>query len=61
MSRERQSHEAELRDGEGILQKEVQTLRERLKAHERRTEEIVDRQQRQIDRLEQDSAEARRP
>ncbi len=58
-SEDARPHEA-AHDGEEILQEEVRTLRERIEAHERRTEEIVDRQQSRIDRLERELSEARR-
>lgn len=55
------SDEAELRDGDKLLQEEVEVLRARLEAHEQRTES-VDRQRRhQIDRLERELTDARRP
>lgn len=56
--------ESESREEDKLLLDEVEVLRARLEAHERRMEsmESMDRQRRrQIDRLERELAEARRP
>lgn len=56
-----QSEEASLQDGAKPLREEIGALNERLDAHEQCMKEIVDRQQRQIDRLQRELWEARQP
>jgi hypothetical protein len=55
------SHEAEPQDREKLLQEEIENLRARVEAHEQLVESMDRQRRRQIDRLERELAEARRP
>lgn len=55
------SYEAEPQDREKLLQEEIEHLHARVEAHERLVESMDRQRRRQIDRLERELAEARRP
>jgi hypothetical protein len=55
------SHETESQDREELLREEIEHLRARVENHERLVESMDRQRRQQIDRLERELAEARRP